>query len=211
VDTVHAFTPSITVGPKKGIYMIFKDRVLCALVTGSICLGTALPALAGNLIYLHIPGVTGDVQDKGFQGDIRLTSYSQAFTSTYTGNGNGGGGGAGKTTCGAITFQKSVDDTSEFFLSHVVQGTEFAHATVDFVHAGGSAETAPYTVTLGELRVTSVSQGDNSTTTAATLGVQETVTVVAQTFEFSYRTMNADGSEGAQMKFNWNCRTNSRF
>jgi len=183
--------------------MTIKNQIYSSLLTASACLGIAAPVMAENVIYLHIAGAKGNVQDKRFVGDIPLTSYSQAFTT---------GGSVAPATCGAITIQKSVDDTSEFFLSHALLGSSVATATVNFVHAAGtSGETAPYAIQLTELKVISVTQGDNSTTAGTGLGVQETITLTANTFQFLYTSMNADGSQGSPAVFGWNCRTNARL
>ncbi len=181
--------------------MTIKNHIYSGLLTASACLGIASPVLADNVIYLHILGVKGDVQDKSYLGDIRLTSYSQAFTS---------GGSGAPATCGTITIQKSVDDTSEFFLSHALLGSTVATAVVNFVHAAGTpGETAPYLIQLTELKVTSINQGDNSKTTGEALGVQETITLTAQTFRFSYSATNADGSKGNPAVFGWDCGRNA--
>ena len=181
--------------------MTLKNRIYSGLLTATACLGIATPVLAENVIYLQVRGATGDVQDKRYLGDIRLTSFSQAFTS---------GGSGNPATCGAITIQKSVDDTSEFFLSRALLDRTIATATVNFVHAAGTpGETAPYSIQLTELQVISINQGDNSSTTGAALGVQETVTLTAATFRFLYSTTNADGSPGSPAVFGWNCRMNA--
>ena len=183
--------------------MTLKNLVYSGLLTASVCLGVASPVLAENVIYLHALGVKGDVQDKTFLGDIRLTSYSQAFTS---------GGNVAPATCGAITIQKPVDDTSEFFLSRALVGDTISAATVNFVHAAGtSGETAPYSIQLTELKVISINQGDNSGTTGAGLGVQETITLTARTFQFLYSSTNANGSQGRPAVFGWDCGRNAPF
>jgi type VI protein secretion system component Hcp len=188
-----------------------KNYVYASLLTGGICLGLATTASAAHLIYMQILGVTGDVQDKAYPGDIRLTSYSQAFTNPYTVGGNSAGS-SDKTTCGAITFQKSLDSTSEFFLVNAMKGTHIRNASINFVHAAGTAgETAPYIIKLTNVYVVSIGQGDNAATASSALGVQETITVVADTFQFFYSTTNADGSPGNPMVFGWDCTRNSQL
>ena len=187
--------------------MKLKTPLFSALLAGGLSLVAASFTLAANSIYLKIPGVVGPVQVAGYQGDIQLNAYSQAFSNTFATS--SGGSTGGKAVCGAITIQKSIDATSHYFLQDVTKGSHIASAEIYFL--GASTGTAPYTIKLTGVFVTSISQGDNWTTTASNLGVQEIITLQAEKFQFSYTPQNPDGSFGSPVIYGWDCFTNTAF
>jgi type VI protein secretion system component Hcp len=154
---------------------------VAALLLGGANLAAVSPALA-NSIYLKIPNVTGQVTNSGFLGGILLHAYSQGFTDpTVAATTGSSGAGAGKVSCGAISIVKST-----------------------------SAATVPYTITLTNVRVTSIEQGDTVSNTSG-LGITENISMVAEKVQFSYRPLNPDGTLGGAETYGWNCSTNSTF
>lgn len=182
-------------------------RVRAAIVAAGIGVAAIAPAMA-NSIFLKIPGVTGPVTHAAFVGDIQLTAYSQGFTDPAT-VASGGGGGSGKTTCGAINITKLVDSTSPDFLQYVTRGVAIPSATIYFLGSANGTTTAnvPYTIVLGKVRVISVEQGDTVSHTAG-LGITENISMVAETFQFTYKSVNPDGTVGKTETFGWDCLTN---
>jgi len=189
-------------------------RVRSALLAAGIGFAAIAPATA-NDIFLKIPGVTGPVVANGFQGDIQLSAYSQEFTDPATvsafGGGAGRGGGGGRTTCGAISIAKLVDSTSPNFLQFVTRGETINTATIYFVsNAESTAASAPYTIALTNVRLTSITQGD-AVGNSAGLGITENISMIAEKFQFTFRTVNADGAPGKVETYGWDCATNRPF
>lgn len=175
-------------------------RVSAALAAGGLSLAAAYPAAAAHSIFLKIPGVIGPVQTAGFQGDIELLDYSQGFSNPST-VGTGTGGVAGKVNCGAVNVQKLLDSSSTHFLMAVVTGQHIPSATIYFTERSSNGTlTTPYIVTLTDLLVTSVSQGDMAGRSAGT-GVTETVSLQAVKFQFTFTS--------SQQTVGWDCATNT--
>jgi type VI secretion system secreted protein Hcp len=178
-------------------------RASAALAVGGLSLAAADPAAAAHSIFLKIPGVTGPVQTAGFQGDIELLDYSQGFSNAAA-VGTGTGGAAGKAICGAVDVQKLLDSSSTYFLMGVVTGQHIPSATIYFTERSGNGTlTTPYTITLTDLLVTSVSQGDTAGRSAG-IGVTETVSLQAVKFQFTF----SNGTATPQA-FGWDCSTNT--
>jgi len=184
------------------------DRVRSAVLAAGLSVAAIAPAMA-NDIFLKLPGVTGPATQSAFAGDIQLTAYSQGFTDPTTVD-TGTGSGAGRATCGAINITKAVDSTSPEFLQYVAQGTAIPSLTIYFLGSlnGATPASVPYTIVLTNVRVTSIMQGDTVTHTSG-LGITENISMVAEKFQFTYRSVNQNGSVGKTGIFSWNCATNS--
>ena len=184
------------------------DRVCSAVVAAGISVAAIAPATA-NDIFLKLPGVTGTVTRAAFAGDIQLTAYSQGFTDPAT-VGTGSGSGAGRTTCGDINITKAVDSTSPEFLQYVTRGVALPSVTIYFLGSvnGATPANVPYTIALHNVRVVSITQGDAVSHTSG-LGITENISMVAQQFTFTYRSVSAAGVAGKVETFTWDCVTNS--
>ena len=183
-------------------------RVRVAVLAAGLGVAAIAPAMA-NDIFLKLPNVTGPVTHAGFVGDIQLTAYSQGFTDPATIS-TGTGSGAGRTNCGDISITKAVDSTSPEFLQYVVRGVAIPGVTIYFLGSvnGANPANVPYTIALTNVRVTAISQGDTLSHTSG-LGMTESISMVADKFQFTYRSVNLDGSVGKTEIFSWNCSTNS--
>ena len=185
------------------------SRVHAAVLVAGLGVAINVPAMAGE-IYLQIPNVTGPATNQNFRGDIPLTAYSQGFTdpASFTGGATGGGASRNRTTCGAISIAKLIDSTSPDFLEWVAKGKVIPKATVYFVSAtnGSGVSTARYTIVLNHVRVTSITQSD-AANNAAGLGITESISMIAETFQFTYSTQSVDGGAGTPESFGWDCVT----
>jgi len=184
-------------------------RMRSALLAAGIGIAAIAPAMA-NDIFLNIPGVVGESQSAAFPGDIQLTAYSQEFTdpATIASLGGGRGGAGNRTTCGAITITKLVDSTSPNFLQFVTRGELINNATIYFVGKPvNNASSAPYTIALMRVRVTSITQGDTAPNSAAGFGITETISMIAERFHFSFLKQNSDGGAATVEKYGWDCLT----
>ena len=182
--------------------------VRAAALAAGLGAAAITPAMA-NSIFLKIPGVTGPVTNAAFVGDIELTAYSQGFTDPAMLSASGGAG-AGKTTCGAINITKMVDSTSPDFLQYVARGVGIPSATIYFLGSanGAGAANVPYTIVLTNVRVVSITQGDTVSHTSG-LGITENISMVAEKFQFTYRSVGTNGAVGKTETFSWDCATNS--
>ena len=181
-------------------------RVRAAVVAAGISVAAIAPAMA-NDIFLKIQGVTGPVTNAAFMGDIQLTAYSQGFTDPAS-VASGTGASVGKTTCGAINITKMVDSTSPDFLQYVTRGVGIQRATIYFLGSANGATPAnvPYTIELHHVRVISITQGDTVSHTSG-LGITENISMVAEQFKFTYRSVSPDGAVGKVETFTWDCAT----
>jgi type VI protein secretion system component Hcp len=177
-------------------------------VAAGLSVAAIAPAMA-NSIFLKIPGVTGPVTNSAFVGDIELTAYSQGFTDP-TSLSASGGAGTGKTTCGAININKLVDSTSPDFLQYVTRGVGIPSATIYFLGPtnGATPGSVPYTIVLTNVRVVSIAQGD-TVSRGSGLGITESISMIAEKFQFTYRSVGPNGAVGKVETFSFDCATNS--
>ncbi len=161
---------------------------------------------AGDII-LSIPGVTGgSAQESGFAGDVDLVSYSQTFSRVQS---------PGSTSCGAIAITKYLDGTSTSFLYAAVTGLVVPTATIYFpgISLNGTAS-APYTITLTNVVVTSISQGDsvNIPVNTNNPGLLESISLTAQKFQFTFQPETPTGQfAGPPMTIGFDCGTQKTF
>lgn len=150
------------------------------ILAGMICLAATSPLPAADA-FLSVPGLTGGAGTQtGYQGDVDLLSYSQSFSRNPA---------TGATTCGAITFTKVIDSTSTSFLYAAVTGYLVPTATIYFPGIGVSGTyPSPYTITLTNVTITAISQGDTVYAPVAynNIGIVETVSMQAQKFQFTF-------------------------
>jgi type VI secretion system secreted protein Hcp len=189
--------------------MKLKYSLFAAVLAGGLSLAATFPVLA-NDIFLKIPGVTGPVTLTGYVGDIQLLAYSQGFQNTSTIS--SGGTTTGKTLCGAISFTKLIDSTSTIFLQDVMRGTHIPTVYLYFLGAPSAATsgTAPYSITLSTVIVTSISQSDSSNS-SSNVGITESISLIAEKFQFSFRPVTATGGLGPPETVGWDCLTNAPF
>jgi type VI secretion system secreted protein Hcp len=183
----------------------FIHRSTISIIMALAGVSAALPAVAGD-IFLYIPGVTGPVTDPRYVGDIALLSYSQGFSRT---TGTSGGAG-GKTTCGDISISKLIDTTSTSFLHAAVIGFVVPTATIYFSGGATVVFQSPYSITLTNFFVTSISQGDVASSGTG-LGLTENISLSAQKFQFTFRPEKPDGSLGAPVTIGYDCSTQTPF
>jgi type VI protein secretion system component Hcp len=177
------------------------------IITGLSILLLSAAAVAGDII-LSIPGLTGGgAGEPGYIGDIDLLSYNQTFARTAAGNG---------TSCGTIAITKYLDGTSTKFLYAAVTGLTAPTATIYFPGTSlNGTSAAPYTITLTNVTVTSISQGDSVTSAVASnsnIGLVETILLTAQKFQFTYQLETAIGQNlGPPATIGFDCTQQRTF
>jgi hypothetical protein len=73
---------------------------------------------------------------------------------------------------------------------------------------GATPANVPYKIELSHVRVTSITQGDTVSHTSG-LGITENISMIAEQFKFTYRSVNPDGRAGKVETFTFDCATNS--
>jgi type VI protein secretion system component Hcp len=177
------------------------------ILVGLTTLAVSGAAVAGDIV-LNIPGLTGGyATEPGYQGDIDLLSYSQTFTRAPAGS---------STSCGTIAITKYLDGTSTKFLYAAVTGVVAPTATIYFPGISDSTtNSAPYTITLTNVTVTSISQGDSVTSAVASnsnIGLVETIVLTAQKFQFTFQPETPVGQNaGPPMTIGFDCAAQKTF
>jgi type VI secretion system secreted protein Hcp len=107
-------------------------------------------------IFLKLDGIDGESTDTQFPKHIEVLSYEQGLTQTIIHMG-GGGMAAGRPQFHDLRFRKSLDRASPSLLLACASGRRFASATFTF-RRQAPARPALYTVTLGAVLITAVTQ-----------------------------------------------------
>jgi type VI secretion system secreted protein Hcp len=116
---------------------------------------------AGGQTFLKIEGLKGEVTQKGYVGDIAISSYSIG-----AGNGNIGssntGGGAGKTSVHDLTITKTVDKSSPTLFAAAATGKHFSNATIILVRKAGEKPLEYLKIKMTDAIVSSYKTGSSS-------------------------------------------------
>ncbi|MGH7335807.1 MAG: Hcp family type VI secretion system effector [Candidatus Rokuibacteriota bacterium] len=107
-------------------------------------------------IFLQLNGIAGESTDKQFPQQIEVLSYEQNVTQTIIRMG-GGGMAAGRPEFPDVRFRKVLDRASPELLLACASGQRFETATFSFRRLA-PARPALYTVTLGAVLITAVTQ-----------------------------------------------------
>jgi len=174
-------------------------KITSVLVGAAMSLALAGPSVAAPLnIFLKLTGIQGDSTVAGHVGEISILSYSEGVSRS---------GGQLRATCGVINLQKSLDSASAPLVADVFTGNVISQGVLSFAEAlSGSGLTNLYTLTLGNVVVTSVSQG------AAVGGglPSETVTLRASTVQVAvYSQDPATGAVTLASSITINCATDT--
>jgi type VI secretion system secreted protein Hcp len=107
-------------------------------------------------IFLQLDGIEGESTDKQFPRHIEVLSYEQSLKQTIMRMG-GGGMVAGRPQFPDLRFRKALDRASPHLLLACAAGRRFESATFSF-RRRAPARPALYTVTLGAVLITAVTQ-----------------------------------------------------
>jgi len=176
------------------------DRLALSVVATCVSFMMALPGFSqvnDVEIALHIPGLKGGTIVAGpYAGDVGLLSYSQTFSK----NNNG-------TNCGAISITKGVDATSTSFLFAAVTGLVVPTATIYFLTGTGPTTwVSNYTITLTNVVVTSISQGQ---TNIGAMGLTDNISLSAQKYQFAFA--QPGNPTGNLQTIGYDCLTQTTF
>ncbi len=89
--------------------------------------------------FLKIQGVKSDATQKGFEGQIRLDSFSLGASNAIDMTA-GGGRGAGRASLSTFNVSKATDKSSPVLFQACCLGKHFKDAVVSICKAGGEQE-----------------------------------------------------------------------
>jgi type VI protein secretion system component Hcp len=93
----------------------------CLLGLSAFIIGlAAYSASANDIFLLNIPGISGDVTLRGYQGWISVTAFSEGFKNAD--DRTGSGAEAGRTSCQELHVVKLLDVTSPEVAAAVATG-----------------------------------------------------------------------------------------
>jgi len=165
-------------------------------------LAFSAPALGADEIFLRLDGITGSATAPGYQNEIVLSSYSQAFSNGASAS-SGSGAGTSKLTCGEIVVTKNIDMSSPRLIGSVVTGSHIASGDIYFDSSRGyGTPVQTYHVALTDVLVTEIRQKDHTPE-----GVMEQVTLSARQFKFTFTPASANGGTGTPITFSVDCGT----
>lgn len=157
-------------------------------------------------IHIKIDGIKGESVIVAHKDEIEVESWHWAVANPVPAGGGGSGSGAGKPQFADLVFVHRADRASPELWKACALGRSVASAVLTVTRGGGSGAAQDYlTITLRDLRVTSVSLAD-----AASDGQRpvESVSLAYRKAEYQYRPQKADGSLGPAVKFGYDLKTN---
>jgi type VI secretion system Hcp family effector len=129
---------------------------------------------AGN-IFIDFEGAKGESRQKGFPGQIEISSFTWDVTadSSWT---KGGGASVGKAIPNIATFKHYYDTSSPTLMAFCVKGKHFPKVKVTVLKSTGGPIPTPYFIILME----------SAFITKATINVEDTG-AVSQDIEFVFK------------------------
>src|SRR5207302_1330516 len=109
---------------------------------------------------LEIDGIKGESKDKAFPGTIELESFSWGQSNAGS-HATGTGGGAGKVSFQDLHFTTHVNKSSPLLAVSCATGKHIGKAVLHVRKQGGD-QVEYYTVTLGDLLVSSYQSGGHA-------------------------------------------------
>jgi len=159
----------------------------------------AYSASAEELFLLNIPGISGDVTLKGYEGWISVTAFSEGFKNADERGTGSGGADAGRTSCQELHVVKMLDVTSPEVAAAVATGHRYTNVKLAVLKTGAqSFEFLRFT--LSNVLFTSVTFGGStktSTTDVTTTARVETLALRPTQILMQFVPQTADGAPGA--------------
>jgi type VI protein secretion system component Hcp len=171
-----------------------------SLVVSSGIAALSLAAQASHAaenFYLTIPGITGEVLDKGFVGSIALTSFAEML-----GVGGANAQANARAVCGDMQAVKMIDSASPLLAFAVAAGTRYPTMTLSVVKLGENSQQPFVTFTLANTAVSSISFGGDAVNSARV----ETLTLHPANVQISYVPQGAGGRPGTPIQTTVDCK-----
>lgn len=181
-----------------------KYAMILAVVLGLIVIGTSssyatdTTTSGSDPIFMHIQGITGDTQSKGFTGDIELNSFQFRVEHPID---IATGQISGKTTFSPIAITKMMDKTSPVLFGKVVQGQVIPQVDILFAKdtPNGLVTYASYVLKNVIISSYSVSSGGDTPS--------ESLSLTFQSVQFTFSSTNPDGSLAPPITATWDLAT----
>lgn len=146
--------------------------------------------------HLKIDTIDGESDQKGFEKQLQILSYS--FDVSNSGSMQiGGGGGSGKANFGDFHFTQYMGVSSPALFQHAATGTHLKDATLTVRKAGQKTQQIFLVVKLTEILVTHYSVGGQSNHNDLPI---DNVSFNYAKIEWEYRPQTADGKTGNAKK-----------
>jgi type VI secretion system secreted protein Hcp len=145
-------------------------------------------------IHVKFDGVEGESTSKDHKGEIEVLSWSWGLSNPP--RRSGGGSGAGKPTAHEFTFTHLYDKASPVLAKLAASGRHVKLAWLSLRKAGQGQKDF-LKVTMSDVHVSSVFHEGSGE------GIVESVTAVPGRIVFEYRQVDAKGSLGPPVSFDW--------
>lgn len=155
-------------------------------------------------IHIKVDGIKGESTQVSHRDEIEVESWSWAVTNPVPAGG-GSGGRSGKPQFADLVFTHRADRASPELWKACALGRSLASAVLTVSQSGGRAAQDYLTITLRDVRVTSVSLSDAADDSQRPA---ESVSLAYRKAEYHYRPQKADGSLGPAVKFGYDLKTN---
>ena len=154
-------------------------------------------------IFLKIPPVKGELQDKKHKEEIDILAWSWGASNSGTAH-RGPGAGGGKANIQDVSVTKYVDAASADLLLSCCKGKHFDEALLTVRKAGG--DPLEYVkITMNEVLITSISTGG----TGGEDQLTENVNLNFAKVKFEYTAQDAKGVAGATSTMEYNIAENA--
>ncbi len=171
---------------------------------GALCLAAllfTLPAQAAVDMFLDLPTIPGESQDRIYTNKVDVLAWSWGMTQSGSMH-VGGGGGAGAVTIQDLSITKYVDKASPKLMLACANGGQMPSAFL-ILRRGGSTNRY-IKITMEQVIVTGVSTGGSGGDDR----LVENVTLNFARVKFEYFAIKADGTEDTVVYFGWDIQRN---
>jgi len=151
--------------------------------------------MAASDFVMKIDGVEGESEQKGYEKQIEISSFSWGITQSGT-FAAGGGGGAGKASFQDLHCTSGVGKHSVKLAELCATGAHIPKAVLTVRKAGGTQEVA-YTVTMEDLLISSYQSGGSA---GSDLLPVDQFSLNFAKYSFEYKSQDAKGKTGSPMK-----------
>lgn len=141
-------------------------------------------------IHIKIDTIPGMSEVKGYEGQIKVESFSWGMSQT-TNFSSSSGGGAGRVNMQDVHFVHAVDKATPKLMIACCQGTHIKDAVLVCCKAGGDSPIPFLKITLNDLIVSSVQPSGNNTGDTPT----EVVALAFREYKVEYQEQDNKGAK----------------
>lgn len=149
--------------------------------------------------HIKFDGVEGESTHVDHKGEVEILSWTWGVSNASLAS--GGGSGKGKASPGDLHFTHRYDKASPVLAKKCAQGVHFPTVVMTSRKAGEGQKDF-LKVTMKEVFITSVQPSGSSGGDIA-----ESVSMSYGLIEFAYKSQDAKGGLGGEVKFGWDVKT----